>query len=178
MTIPIPVPLNIPVLLNLSRLNKTDNIKKKVLKPSKIKKLYTQVINSLLNVEDILYIKDVFPNLFANKVADILNITNKNVNTKKFKINIMTKRPLRKQIIISMIKSNVETIINSAYQYITNINRCLKEIKLNTSGNYIYCVNNGIVITINQFTIILILKTIEKYLKNISNINSDSIMSP
>ena len=38
------------------------------------------------------------------------------------RINMMTKEPLRKQIIIPMTKLNAELIINSANQFITNIN--------------------------------------------------------
>lgn len=75
MTIPISVPSD-------SSLNKTDGIKKKILKSLNIKKLYVQAINSLSNIEDILYIKDAFPSLLANKIVDILNITNKNIGEK------------------------------------------------------------------------------------------------
>jgi len=67
-----------------------------------------------LNIKDILHIKDAFFTLSANKVAEIINITNKNMGIKKPKINMTTKEPSRKQIIIPMTDSNTEFIINSA----------------------------------------------------------------
>ena len=52
----------------------------------------------------------------------------------------MTKGPSRKQIIISMARSNAELIINSANQQITNINKSLKEIKSDITVDFIYII--------------------------------------
>jgi len=49
----------------------------------------------------------------------------------KPKINITTKGPLRKQIIILMSKSNAEVTLNQAKFLIININRHLKKANLN-----------------------------------------------
>jgi len=131
-----------------------------------------------LNVEDVLYIKDIFSTLPANKVAEIMDIINKNIGAKKPKINITTKGLSRKQIIIPITNSNTEIIINSANQQITNINRCLKEIKLDITADFIYKIDDRIIITTNKAIAALDLKVIKKYLKNNNEINSDSIKSP
>ena len=52
----------------------------------------------------------------------------------------MTKGPSRKQIIISMARSNAELIINSANQQIANINKSLKEIKSDITVDFIYII--------------------------------------
>ena len=74
-----------------------------------------------------------------------------------------------------MAKSNTELIINSATQHITNINKCLKNIKSDIFADFIYISNNRVTIMMNKPANIFNLRTIEKYIKNI---NSDSIKSP
>jgi len=102
MTIPPTISPSILIPSDSSGLNKdksTDSINKKAPKSSNIKKLYAQAsrTNSLSNVKNILHIKDVFFTLSAKKVAEIINITNKNMGVKKPKINMTTKEPSRKQ---------------------------------------------------------------------------------
>ena len=151
---------------------------KKISKPVNNKKLYVQAskANLLVNVKDIIQIKEAFPSLSAKKVAEIINIANEKIGTIKLKINIMTKGLSRKQVIIPMIIFNTETIINLANEQITNINRCLKNIKLDISADFICKVSNRIIIITNKVIVILDLKAIEKYLKNICN--SDLFKSP
>lgn len=141
------------------------------LKSNNGKKSYAQAF--LLNVKDIICIKDIFSTLPTEKVVKIINITNNKMDSKKPKINIMTKRPSRKQIIILMNKSNTKTIINLASTYINNINRCLKKIKSNTTADFICKVNDIIITTTNKATVV---SNIEKYLKNNNNNNLDSII--
>ena len=81
------------------------------------KKLYTQTLK--INIEDIIHIKDVFPTLFPKKIVDINNKS----KIVKLKINMTTKEPLRKQVIILISKSNTEIILNQANFLIVNINR-------------------------------------------------------
>ena len=60
----------------------------------------------------------------------------------------MTTRGLsRKKVIIPMAKHIAELIINSAHTHITNVNKCLKNSKLDIVANFICITNNGIVIT-------------------------------
>jgi len=93
------------------------------------KKSYIQASKS--NIEDIIYIKDVFSKLPTKKVIETNNIINSKISQAKSKINITTKDLSRKQIIISISKNNFVNF------YISNINRCLKEVKSNTITNFI-----------------------------------------
>ena len=77
-----------------------------------------------------------------------------------------------------MTKTNTEFIINSAHSHISNINKCLKNSKSDIFADFIQFNVNGIIITTNKPTSDLNLSTIEKYLKNIQNVNPDSIKSP
>ena len=77
----------------------------------------------------------------------------------------MTKRPLRKEVIVPMVKANTELIINSAHIHISNINKCLKISKSDIVADFIHLTNNEIIITTNKLANTLDLSTIEKFLK-------------
>ena len=83
----------------------------------------------------------------------------------------------KKQIIIPIAKLNAELIINLANIHISNVNKCLNKIKSDIIADFIYLTNNGIIITMNKLVNASDLSTIEKYLKNIQNVNLDSIES-
>ena len=89
-----------------------------------------------------------------------------------------TREPSRKQVIVSMVKSNTELIVYSAYQYITNINNCLRNIKLDVIMDFLQVTNDSVNITINKPACPSDLTTIKKYIKNINNIVLDLIESP
>jgi len=76
-----------------------------------------------------------------------------------------------------MAKSNTKLIVNSVNLHIANINKCLKDTKSDIIADFICITNKGVIITINKLANTSNLSTIEKYIKNISNINSDSIDS-
>ena len=99
------------------------------------KKSCTQASKS--NVEDIIHIKDVFLKLPTKKVIEINDIVNNKTGQAKPKINMTTKDPSRKQIIIPMSENNSEIISNFANFHISNINRYLKEAKSNTITDFI-----------------------------------------
>ena len=89
----------------------------------------------------------------------------------------MTKDPLRKQIIILMSTNNTERIMVQSNSYIANINRLLKEVKSKILADYICSNNKGIVITTNKIATSSNLNIVEKYMKELNNINSNDIMS-
>ena len=153
---------------------------KKAPKPLNMKKSYVQASKSnvLCNIEDILRVKEAFPALSANEVGKMLKIKNSKESSKKPRINMTTRGPSRKKVIIPMAKHIAELIINSAHTHISNVNKCLKISKSDIVADFICITNNGIVITTNKPANDLNLSTIENYLKNIKNVNSDSIESP
>ena len=108
----------------------------------------------------------------------MLKVKNSSVGNKKPKINMTTRGLSRREVIIPITKVNAELIINSAHIHISNVNKCLKNSKSDIIADFIWININGIVITTNKPANDLNLSTIEKYLKNIKNINPDSIESP
>jgi len=117
-----------------------------------------------INVKDILHIKNAFSALSSNKIIDINNIIKKS-NIVKPKTNITTKKLLRKQVIVSMSKSNAEVILNQANFLIININRHLKKANSNTIADLICLENDGVIITICQATSTQNISIIKKYIK-------------
>ena len=122
--------------------------------------------------------KEVFPTLSADEVGKMLKVKNSSRGTKKSKINMITRGQSKREVIIPMIKTNAELIINSAHIHISNINKCLKNSKSNIFADFIRFNANRIIITTNKPASDLNLSTIEKYLKNVQNVNPDSIKSP
>ena len=88
-------------------------------------------------MENIIYIKDIFPKLSTNKVIEINNIINNKIGQAKPEINMTTKSLSRKQIIIFISENNSEVINNFANFHISNINRYLKKAKSNTIADFI-----------------------------------------
>ena len=167
----------VPLLL-LSLVNKPKNIvNKKTSVQANVKKSYMQASKANISprVEDILCIKDTFPELSADDVERIIKVMNSNERHKKPIINITIQGPLRKQIIISMAKLKTELIINSASSNITNINKCLKNTKSDIIADFIHLTNDRVIITTNKPANMSDLLIIKKYMKNINNINSDNI---
>jgi len=113
--------------------------------------------------------------LSADEVGKMLKAKNSRVGNKKPKINMTTRGLSRKEVIISIAKSNAELIINLAHTHISNINKYLKNSKSDIVADFIQITNNGIIITTNKPANMLDLSTIEKFLKNIDNVNLDLI---
>ena len=62
------------------------------------------------NFENILKIKNIFSKLPSGKIIEISNVVNNSGVKDKPKLNITTKGPFRKQVIIPMSKVNARTI--------------------------------------------------------------------
>ena len=122
--------------------------------------------------------KEAFPTLSADEVEKMLKAKNSSGGTKKPKINMTTRGQSRREVIIPMAKTSAELIVNSAHIHISNVNKGLKNSKSDTFTDFIQFNVNGIIITTNKPASDLNLSTIEKYLKNIQNVNPDSIESP
>ena len=173
-----PPTTNMSVTLPPSNKNVESTVKK-ASKSLNMKKSYVQALKSNLScIEDILQVKKVFPALSVNKVGKVLKISNGREGNEKPKINMTTRGPSRKKVIIPMAKHIAELMINSAHTHIINVNKYLKNSKLDIVIDFIHITNNGIIITTNKPANNLNLSTIEKYLKSIQNVDSDSIKSP
>jgi len=73
-------------------------------------------------------------------------------------------------------KSKVK-FMTSSNLYITNLNRALKNIKSDVMADFVRLDQHGLIITTNKVVSPLDLQTIEKYVKNVNNINSNNILA-
>jgi len=81
------------------------------------------------NIKNILKIKETFPTLKAKNINNIQGMIKGNSNP-KLCINMTTKIPSRKQIIIPINDINKKIFIKKSSAHITNINQVLKNIKI------------------------------------------------
>ncbi len=80
------------------------------------------------NTLEVIKIKNIFPTLDAQKVDQIHKIVNSSPKPKPW-IQMTTKGPSRKQIIISMSNNNIIKFIKNSLLHIANINWSLKNTK-------------------------------------------------
>jgi len=113
--------------------------------------LYTQASKG--NIKEIFKIKKAFFKLSSNKISEIYNMVNKLSQNNKSKLNMTTKKPSRKHIIILMESNNMERVMVQSNVYITNINRLLKYIKLDISAKFIYTDSKEIIVTMNKVAV-------------------------
>ena len=137
--------------------------------------LYAQVL--FANIKKVIKIKKNFLNLLTKKIKEIQQIINRS-KKKKLRFNMTTKKPSRRQILVSMSLSNSAKIMAISSKHITNINRVLKIIKSDVMADFI-CTNNcGFIITTNQVVFSLYFNMIKKYIQNVDIIDSkESIVS-
>jgi len=77
-----------------------------------------------------------------------------------------------------MSSNNTDKIITKLYKHIANINRFLKGIKSNISADCIQLDNRDIIITTNRVAAKLNMKIVEKYMKDLNNVDLTEILYP
>jgi len=128
-------------------------------------KSFTQATKG--NAVDILKVKETFPKLAPSKIIKIHNIT-QGINHKACpKLNMTTKGPSRKQVIIPMSQDNSNIVTSCADEHIFNINRLLKSTKSNVIADFIQSDGTGIIITTNQVALASDMNIMENYIKRI-----------
>ena len=125
----------------------------------------------------ILKTKEMFSKLQVSKIDNIHKIIN-SVRKPKPKVNMMTKRPSRKQVIIPISNENKARFMKSSSKHIANLNRALKNIKLDIIADFVYMDQAGITIITNKVATPLDLQIIKRYVKNTNQINSDNVKTP
>jgi len=96
----------------------------------------------------------MFLKLPANKIDNIYRIINK-YNKPKPKLNMTIKRLSRKQVIIPISNDNKVKFIESSSSYIVNLNRALKNIKLNIIADFVHINQANITIVTNKVMLFL-----------------------
>jgi len=101
-------------------------------------KLYTQATtsSSINNTRKVSEIKETFPNLQTNKILKIQQII-KGDSKSEYKLNMMIKELLRKQIIVHENNNNRIKFVAELSTHISNINRALKNLKLDIKADFV-----------------------------------------
>ena len=173
------LPPSIPAK-SLKEVNKISKFFKKNPSSNVNKKSYAQVSSNSSNsnstnmAREALKIKEALRSLQNKKIEQIQIIIGKEFKTKPH-INMTTKRLLHKQVIIPMSLDNANKFVKESSIHIANINRALKNIKLDVMVDFIWVENNGIIITTNKVANLLDLQTIKNYVKSTCSIKADQI---
>ena len=146
--------------------------KSKMVINTNTRKSYTQATN--LNVSDILKLNKNYPSLLAKRIEDIHRIIN-NMDKTKPCIKMTTKGPSQKQIVIPMSKANIDNIMASLADHVTNINNMFKTIKSKVIVDYICLETMRVTIASNVVASQFNLQVMERYVKNIENIMLDDV---
>jgi len=148
--------------------------------PPMPKKSYVQV-SSKQNMSNIaretLEIKDTFSNLQNKKIEQVQKIMSRDQKP-KLHINITTKDPSCKQVIVPMNSENIRKYMKNTSSHVININRALRSIKSNIIANFIKLDNKDIIIFTNNIANASDLQEIERYVKNSLDVDTDQIDSP
>jgi len=174
---------NIPHPANISKIpppipprpSATILAKSKLAKSKLGSKSFAQVTKD--KAEDILKVKEAFPKLAPKKIIEIHNTT-QGISCKSCpKLNMTTKGPSRKQVIIPMSWDNSNIVTSCADKHIFNINRLFKSMKLNVTADFIQSDGIEIIITTNQVVSASDMNIMENY-KESTNINTNEISPP
>ena len=170
--LPLPIPAKTPKEINIIskyfKSSKTDN-------SSLFKtKTYAQASKQNANTSDIIKIKETFPSIGAKEINQINSIIKRSPKSKPH-IQIMTKGPSRKQVIISMGNDNIEKFMKNSAIHVTNLNRNLRNTKSEVMVNFICSDLHGVTVVTNKVSIPSDLLIIEKYVKISENINSSQV---
>jgi len=147
------------------------DISKKLTESSKL--LYAQI--SSKNINNILKIKENFPELSNKKIKEINKTIFNNKDKPQPRINMTTKGPSQKQIIISMSTDNANKFMVNSSEHITNFNHALRSTKSDLSIDFICIDHWSFIITSNRVTSPSEISIISNYIKNCNNINSSDI---
>ena len=120
----------------------------------------------------------MFPNLPNKKIDSIQKVINGSNNKPKPRINMTTKGPSCKQVIVSITNDLGKRFSKDTSSYVININYAFKSIKSNTCADFICADSKEVIISIKNVTSNSDLYEIEKYIKNSFSDNNNNIASP
>jgi len=127
-----------------------------------------------MSTANIIKIKETFPSVGVKEIDQINNII-KEPSKPKLRIQMTTKGPSRKQVIIFMVKDNIDKIMKNSSIHMANLNRNLRNAKSKVSVDFIHSNPLGITVVTNSVSVNSVLLIIEKYIKNLENMDSTQI---
>ena len=90
-------------------------------------------------------------------------------------INMTTKGPSQKQIIIPMSSDNSQKIMTTSEEHIANQNCALKDIKSDIVINFIWTNHRGLIITTKKVAFSLDLSVVSSYFKDVKIVNANNV---
>ena len=123
---------------------------------------YTQASSD--NIKEILMIKKYFPQLSNKKVEEVYKTIN-NSSKPRLHINITTKEPSYKQIIVSIGNNNILTFMKSSGKHVANINHALKDVKSDNFVDFIHLDYWGLIVNSNKIASPSDLLVVKAYIK-------------
>ena len=126
---------------------------------------------------EVLKIKKALLALNVKKINQINNIVKGNPKP-KLQIQMTTKGPSRKQIIVPMSKENNSNFMKNSALHVANINRQLRNAKSKVLVNYIQSDPLGITVITSKVFQQSDLLIIDQYIKNSNDINALQVEEP
>jgi len=142
--------------------------------PTNKSKSYAQASKQNMSTADVIKIKETFPLVGVKEIDQINNII-KRPSKPKPCIQMTTKGSSRKQVIIPIAKDNIDKFMKNSSIHVANLNRNLKNAKSEVSVDYIHFDPLGIIVVTNSVSLNSNLLIIEKYIKNLENIDSTQV---
>lgn len=119
---------------------------------------------SLAIIKEILKIKKHFPQLSDKKVKEVYKMII-NSSKPKMHINMTTKKPLWKQIIIPMDSNNISIFMRTSGEHVSSMNCALKSVKSNNFVNFIHSDHWDLIVISNKVASPSDLLVIKSYIK-------------
>ena len=140
-------------------------------------KSYAQASKQSTSTSNVIKIKNMFLSIRAKKIDQINEII-KGSPKPKHQINMTTKGPSCKQVIFLMSSDNRDRFMKNTAIHVANLNRNLNNMKSEVLMDVICPDPAGITIVTNKISQTSNLTTIEKYVKNLENIDSSQVDTP
>ena len=169
--IPAKSPKKVNKILKFFKNNKTVNL------PTNKSKSYIQASKQNMSTTDVIKIKETFSSVGVKEINQINNII-KGPSKPKPCIQMTTKGPSRKQVIIPMAKDNIDKVMKNSSIHVANLNRNLRNTKSEVSVDFIHSNPLSIMVVTNRVSLNSDLLTIKKYVKNLENIDSTQVKTP
>ena len=136
-----------------------------------------QVLKPNTNTNEVIKIKDMFSALNAYKIDQIQKIVNAAPKPKP-RIQMTTKGPSWKQVIIPMSSNNIKKFMENSSLHIANINCSLCNTKSEVLVDFICIDNSYVTVVTNKVAVQSNLYIIENYIKEVEDINILNIDMP
>jgi len=175
--VPLPPPIPAKSKKEVNLILKYFQSNKLSTKPLKLTMSYAQASKQTVNTYKVLKIKEVFPALNTKKINQINNIVKDNPKLKPC-IQMTTKDPSRKRVIIPMSSENNNNFMKNSTTHIANINRLLRNAKSEVLVDYICSDPLRISIITSKISLQSDLQIIDQYVKNFGDINAFQVDEP